>query len=55
MSPIKENKAQLNQTDHHDDAASNLSELEKLEAEEQKRPRAAVIHEAVRTGGEEES
>ncbi|HJT65500.1 MAG TPA: formate/nitrite transporter family protein [Pyrinomonadaceae bacterium] len=54
MSTIKETKAELKQTDLHDDAASNLSELEKLEAEEQKRPRAAVIHEAVRTGGEEE-
>ena len=54
MSTIKENKAELKPPDTHEGAASNLSELEKLEAEEQKRPRAAVIHGAVRTGGEEE-
>ena len=33
---------------------ADLSTTEQREAEEQKRPRAAVIHEAVRSGGEEE-
>jgi hypothetical protein len=53
MSAIKDSKAReaaVNQ----DGAALNLSESEHLVAEEQKRPRAAIIHQAVRTGGEEE-
>src|ERR1043166_6539342 len=39
---------------NQDGGPSNLSETEALEAQESKRPRAAVIHEAVRAGGEEE-
>jgi len=41
-------------TADRDGSVPNLSETEKREAEEQKRPRAAVVHEAVRAGGEEE-
>jgi formate/nitrite transporter FocA (FNT family) len=47
-------KAARQQAAQQDGDAPNLSEVEQLEAEEQKRPRAAVIHEAVRRGGEEE-
>ena len=39
---------------YQDADAPNLSATEHREAEESKRPRAAVIHEAVRRGGEEE-
>lgn len=53
MSATKESKA-AQQAANQDGASPNLSEVEHREAEEQKRPRAAVIHEAVRTGGEEE-
>lgn len=53
MSAIKETKEHKPPADQ-DGSASNLSETEQREAEQQKRPRAAVIHEAVRAGGEEE-
>lgn len=53
MSQLKENEAQKRAANREGDAP-NLSAIEHLEAEEQKRPRAAVIHEAVRAGGEEE-
>jgi formate-nitrite transporter family protein len=52
MSAIKESERK--KAANQDGNAPNLSEVEDLEAEEQKRPRAAVIHEAVRRGGEEE-
>jgi formate/nitrite transporter FocA (FNT family) len=52
MSTIRE-QAERNATGQ-DGSAPRLSETEQREAEEQKRPRAAVIHEAVRAGGEEE-
>jgi formate-nitrite transporter family protein len=54
MSAIKETEAKRKEAASPDGEAPNLSALEHLEAEEQKRPRAAVIHQAVRTGGEEE-
>src|SRR5215213_6372673 len=53
MSTIKESKAE-HKAANQDGDVPDLSAIEHLEAEEQKRPRAAVIHEAVRTGGEEE-
>ena len=54
MSAIKESKAERKHAANEDGDAPNLSATEHGEAEEQKRPRAAVIHQAVRTGGEEE-
>jgi formate/nitrite transporter FocA (FNT family) len=54
MSAIKEREAARRQAANQDGDAPNLSALEHLEAEESKRPRAAVVHEAVRRGGEEE-
>jgi len=53
MSSIKESEARR-KAEQQDGEAPNLSAVEQLEVEEQKRPRAAVIHEAVREGGEEE-
>jgi len=41
-------------TADQDGGAANLSATEQREAEKSKRPRAAVVHEAVRAGGEEE-
>src|ERR1043165_2221752 len=52
MSAIKDKTE--HKTADQDGGARNLSETEQREAEEQKRPPAAVIHEAVRAGGEEE-
>jgi|ERR1043165_4143174 formate/nitrite transporter FocA (FNT family) len=49
-----EREAERKSAAGQDSAAPNLSANEHLLAEEQKRPRAAVIHEAVRSGGEEE-
>jgi len=54
MSAIKEREAARRQAANQDGDAPNLSALEHLEAEESKRPRAAVVHAAVRRGGEEE-
>jgi formate/nitrite transporter FocA (FNT family) len=54
MNIIKESKGAHNKAPDHDGQAPDLSPIEHSEAEEQKRPRAAVIHEAVRRGGEEE-
>jgi formate-nitrite transporter family protein len=54
MSAIKETTAEPQEAAKQDGDARDLSASEHREAEEQKRPRAAVIHEAVRTGGEEE-
>ena len=53
MSAIKESEAERKAANQEVDAP-DLSAIEHLEAEEQKRPRAAVIHEAVRSGGDEE-
>src|ERR1044072_7191164 len=53
MSAIKESEARKKAA-NQDGESPNLSAIEHLEAEEQKRPRAAVIHEAVRAGGAEE-
>ena len=52
MSTIKEKTE--HKTANQDGGAPNLSETEQREAEKSKRPRAAVVHEAVRAGGEEE-
>ena len=52
MSAMKETQERKPSADQ-DGSAPNLSETEQREAEQQKRPRAAVIHEAVRAGGEE--
>ena len=54
MSAIKEREAERKSAVDQDGDAPDLSATEHVEAENQKRPRAAVIHEAVRTGGEEE-
>src|ERR1043165_3496901 len=53
MSAIKETSERKNAAEQ-DGTRPDLSETEQHEAEQQKRPRAAVIHEAVRAGGEEE-
>ncbi len=53
MKAMKETQERKPPADQ-DGSAPNLSETEQRAAEEQKRPRAAVIHEAVRAGGEEE-
>ena len=53
MSATRE-REELNKAANQDGGPSNLSRTEALEAQESKRPRAAVIHEAVRAGGEEE-
>jgi formate/nitrite transporter FocA (FNT family) len=53
VSTIKE-KEEREKAANEEASVPNLTEVEHREAEEQKRPRAAVIHEAVRAGGEEE-
>lgn len=49
MSAIKEREAARRQAANQDGDAPNLSALEHLEAEESKRPRAAVVHEGEAT------